>query len=199
MGEAFDADPRFEGVAFQETALGIDGHVLDATGYTPERYRDALITTLQNATEALPRSRIFWYANFLPRGQAQLGVVAAAVTPYGVAVGGPDVLPDRVSLQRHVYPFLRELGSDVIVFNSAQNDSFSHVHQKDPAATRYWTPTEILAYARDNLKVRYLFWNRVPNPKPADSYDIEDAYPAMLANPLASDEELLPRAPRMGG
>lgn len=196
MATAFDAHPRFEGVAIQETALGLDDATLVAEGYTAERYRDALMDVLQNGAAAMPRSRVFWYANFLPWGQAYLADVADGVTPHGVAVGGPDVLPDNWALENLTYPILRDLGPEVMVFNSAQFHSYRHEHLDPEAATRYWTPREIMEFARDDLKVRYLFWNRLTSPQLADSYSIHDAYPLMAEGPLQpQDPALIPMAP----
>jgi hypothetical protein len=195
LGMAFDSNVHFEGIAFQETALGIEKSVLDANGYTPEAYRDALIAILRNGANALPTSRVFWYANYLPRGNAYLYDVAEAVAPHHVAVGGPDVLPDSSPLQKFVYPLLRAQSEDVIVFNSAQNDSYRHDHVDNTAVTKYWTPLEIFDYARDDLRVRYLFWNRVTKPDPADSYTIEDAYPLMAGEPLGGVSSGIPSKP----
>jgi hypothetical protein len=36
LGAQFDCDPRFEGVAFQESSPSLDEAELDASGYTPE-------------------------------------------------------------------------------------------------------------------------------------------------------------------
>lgn len=197
LSRAFDDHPGFEGIAIQETALGVEDAILEAESYTPEKYRDALIAQLGHAAGSLRRSQVFWYANFFPQGQHMLAEVAEAVAPLGVAVGGPDVLPDRDSLERHVYPFLKAQPDDVLIFNSVQNDSYHHLHD-EPAATKYWTPKELLEFARDELDVEYLFWNRVPNARPEDAYDIEDAYPVMAANPLDQHgDRISPLAPAM--
>src|ERR1035438_5235097 len=43
LARAFDDDPSFEGVAFQESGLMIGPELRREHGYTPEKYRDALI------------------------------------------------------------------------------------------------------------------------------------------------------------
>ena len=79
FGRRFDCNPNLEGIAFQETAIRTRPGATQAARYTPEKYRDALLTTLRNATVSLPRSRVFWYMNFLParpglhRGHRQRG------------------------------------------------------------------------------------------------------------------------------
>lgn len=183
LGKAFDGNPRFEGVALQESALGIDAAVLAREGYSALVYRDALIDTLANARRAMPQSQIFWYMNFLAEGQPLLQAVSLAATGYGIALGGPDVLPDSASLQKHVYPLLESQRDSAVLFTSAQNDSFRHEHVGSTGASKYWTPLEIFEFARDRLGVQYLFWNDVQNPRPTDSYGIADAYPVIAANP----------------
>ena len=66
LGERFDSHPNFEGIAIQESSLGIPEEGLRAFDYTPEKYRDALITILTGLQDALPNSHVFWYSNFLP-------------------------------------------------------------------------------------------------------------------------------------
>jgi hypothetical protein len=182
IGRRFDDDPRFEGVALQESALGVVDPIRDREGYTPERYRDALISILGRARAALPRSQVFWYMNYLWRGQGLLGSVIEATAPWDILVGGPDVLPESVPLNRHVYPLLKA-NRDRTLFTSAQFDSFRHARSTGDGSVRYWTPHEIFDFARDELQVEYLFWNRVIQARPAGSHDIEDAYPVIAAHP----------------
>jgi hypothetical protein len=183
LGKQFDANPRFEGVALQESALGIDTAILDREGYTAPAYRDALMQMLANARRAMPQSQVFWYLNYLPQNQRLLPSVAAAAARDGIALGGPDVLPDSEPLVRLVYPVLEEQRGTALLFTSAQNDSFRHAHSGPQGDTKYWTPVEIFEFARDRLGVQYLFWNDVQSPNPPDSYSIEDAYPVIAANP----------------
>lgn len=191
IGREFDDHPRFEGIAVQETAIGIADHVLDAEGYTPEQYRDALVEQLCNAAEALPKSRVFWYMNFLVRKQAYVADVRDQVVPCEVAVGGPDILPGQYSLERHVYPVIRSTYGG-IRFNSAQYDSFRHERHGAEGQVVYWSPRELFEFARDDLELRYIFWNRMAKPSPADSFTIDDAYPVMAEFPDFSGVPLPP-------
>lgn len=186
IGERFDKHPRFEGIAIQESALGIVDSVLDREQYSPLAYRNALVMILGEARQAFPESQVFWYMNYLARGQPLLRSVLAAVEPYEIVVGGPDVLPDSAPLQKHVYPLMKE-HQRLMLFISAQNNSFRHRHSRLDAATRYWTPQEIFEFARDELGAQYLFWNRVTVARPADSYDINDAYPVIASHSTFND------------
>ena len=184
LGQRFDSDSNLEGIALQETALGFVQSALDATGYTPEKYRDALIDVVLSAADSFPTSQVFWYMNFLSGKQAYLADVAAAVAPAGVRMGGPDILPDDHSLQTHVYPLYDQFQGKMPLFCSAQNNSYQHEHADTSYPTRYWTPNEIFKFASDRLGVGYVFWNHNKRASSADSYSWYDALPVIEANPV---------------
>ena len=91
VGQRFNSNNHFEGIAIQESSLSIDKQVLAANGYTPEKYRDAIKASLLTAAAAAPKSRVFWYMNFLTQNQSYLTEIALAVTGKGILMGGPDV------------------------------------------------------------------------------------------------------------
>jgi hypothetical protein len=183
LAEHYDANPNFEGVSIAESSLGIDNDYLDANGYTPEKYRDALINILTTAAEAFSHSEVFWYMNFLAEKQEYLTEIAEVVAPLGVAMGGPDVLPDSESLKQHTYPLYQEFQGRMTLFNSAQLDSYRHLHADSNAPTKYWTPQEIFTFARDTLHLNYMFWHRKTRRSPGDSYIWTDALPTIENNP----------------
>ena len=98
LGAQFDCDPQFRGRGVSGISLGLDEAALTCLGYTPEKYRDALISLLRSASASVPRSRVFWYMNFLPGNQQYIGEIADAVIGTGVVMGGPDILPDNRAL-----------------------------------------------------------------------------------------------------
>ncbi len=183
LGLQFDSHPALEGIAVQESEPGFDASTLAANGYTPEIYRDALIEMLTSAAASVPTSTIFWYMNFFPQKMAYLPVVANAVSSAGVVVGGPDVLPDNYALKTHTYPFYDQLQHTVTLFNSLQYNSYNHVHIDTSYPTTYWTLDELFQFARDELHVSYLFWNRKTWRDPGDSYTWADALPVIESNP----------------
>lgn len=185
MGQRFDAHPNFEGIApATETAPSFSSATLDATGYTPEKYRDAIIAVLTDATKSMPTSRIFWYMNFLPRHQSYIADVANAVKSTGVIMGGPDVLPDDPALQKHAYPFYTQFNGKLPLFGQVEPRCYSHLHEDTSFPTKYWKTNELFKFARDDMHVNYMFWVRLPKPSPSDSYDWEDALPVIANNPL---------------
>jgi hypothetical protein len=160
----FDSNPWLEGIATQETALSLPATVLDANGYTPEKYRDAYISILNTASTSLPTSRIFWFMNYFPRNQSYIGSIATAMIGKGVVMGGPDVLPDEL-------------------FGQVEDICYRHLHETAGYSTKYWTPAESFRFARDDLHVNYMLWVRIPVSNPSDSYNWYDALPVIAANP----------------
>jgi hypothetical protein len=178
LGAQFDCDPHFEGVAFQETSLGLDDDALGAAAYTPEKYRDALISLLRSASSSLPTSRVFWYMNFLPRNQHYIDDIATAVVGTGVVMGGPDVLPDNQALNKRVYPLYEEFRGRLKLFCSMQHNSYRHRHgggEGKGGGGNYWSMDDLYLFARDKLHVNYLFWDYHPQRIPPDSHNWDDA------------------------
>jgi hypothetical protein len=182
LGARFDSHPNFEGIATQETSLGLDGTQLSAFAYSPEKYRDAYIEQFQSGLASMPKSRIFWYQNYLVGNQSYIGQIAKAVGPKGLVMAGPDVLPDRQELVTQSYPFFATYKGWMHMGIQVEDICYNHPHATAGYATKYWTPAEQFAYARDKLYVNYLFWVRIPEASPADAYDWYDALPTIEAN-----------------
>ena len=184
LGQRFDSHPNFEGIAQQESALSMDRSVLQAYGYTPEKYRDALIASFTHALAAMPRSRLFWYQNYLIGNQSYIGTIAAATGPKGMVMAGPDVLPDKQSLVEMSYPFFTQFKDKMHMGIQVEDICYKHLHATSGYATKYWTPAELFRYARDRMHVDYMFWVRIPQSDYADSYDWYDALKVVQANPV---------------
>lgn len=179
IGRQFDCSINFEGLAIQESALSLEDAVLRENGYSPGAYRDALIAMLTAAAISMPRSRVFWYMNFLRGGQKNIAQIAEAIAPFGVAMGGPDVLPGQRSLEQLTYPLYKRFRARLPLFNSIQYDSYGHPKDVNSQSAGYWTMTELFEFAHDDLHVSYLFWNRKTWRKPPDSFDWTDALPVI--------------------
>ncbi|HET7202127.1 MAG TPA: hypothetical protein VFI92_02050 [Steroidobacteraceae bacterium] len=183
MGRRFDSHPNFEGIAQQESALGLDSTTLQKYGYTAEKYRDALIASFGYALSVMPRSRFFWYQNFLVGNQSYIGAVAAALGPKGLVMAGPDVLPDRKQLVEKSYPFFTQFRDKMHLGIQVEGICYRALHTTSGYSTKYWTMPELFRYARDRLHVDYMFWVRIPVSTPSDSYNWNHALPVIQNNP----------------
>jgi hypothetical protein len=184
LGKAFDCQANFEGIAFQETALSLDEATLRQSGYTPEKYRDAIERTLTAATRSLPRSRVFWYMNFLPGQQQYIAEIADRVAGTGVVMGGPDVLPDNPALTRRTYPLYERFSGRMKLFGSMQHDSYRHPRAaRAQGGDEYWSMEDLFMFARDELHVDYLFWEYRTRRQPANSRDWAEAREVIARHP----------------
>lgn len=128
----YDGNPRFEGLIFQESALGLNGaysqDVAAGGTYTAQAWRDGLIELVSQCGAAFQQSRCMAFLNFLRGGQAYLYDVSAAIAALPDNRGcmsGPDLLPDNRTLyssNASVYEVLAR--HDGCRSNSAQNDSY---------------------------------------------------------------------------
>lgn len=183
LGAEFDCHPNLEGIAFQETALSVDDSVLHANGYTPQAYRDALQRQLRAATASLPRSRVFWYMNFLPGQQEYIGEIAAGLVGSGLVMGGPDILPDNDALARRSYPLYERFRGQMKLFGSMQPDSYRHPRKAAASGDDFWSMEELFVFARDRLHVDYVFWEYRARRQPSNSRDWTEAREVIARHP----------------
>jgi hypothetical protein len=130
----YDANPRVEGIIFEESALSLGDAQDVANGgtYTPLAWRNALIALVDGGAAAFPHSRVLAFLNFIRGGQAYLDDVSAAISavPNNQACySGPDLLPDNTSLYNNANSTYEQLVRHTgCRSNSAQNDSYGVSH-----------------------------------------------------------------------
>ncbi|WP_116107515.1 hypothetical protein [Lewinella sp. IMCC34191] len=189
IGERFDRHPNFEGIAIQETSLDMSEEDFRKYDYTPDKYRDALLEILRGLQQALPHSRVFWYQNGLHRDDGHLRQIADSISGSRIVIGGPDILPHRTWL-RNTYKIYGEYKEALLLFGSAQDDSYKHHKQDTRGGVKapvhpegYLSMEDIFLYARDRMYVNYLFWNHYYEGQPEertfdDALGVIRAYPA---------------------
>ena len=195
LATAFDSQTNFEGLAFQESALMISPAVQRQEGYTPDKYRDALIKILTESAAAFRQSRVFWYMNHLEGDDGKLAEVAEALVHSRVVMGGPDILPFRQRLQS-TYQLYDRFHGRLKLFCSAQEDSYRHdrndsrnmgnaaaVWNQPPPVDGYVPMDQIFLFARDHLHVNYLFWTYKNYPGTPGSFNYDDALAVMRKYP----------------
>jgi hypothetical protein len=181
MGRRFDKHPYFEGITFQETATGVTYWNRKNNGYTPEKYRDAIISVLKTSRDAFPTSQVFWCMNFLEEKQSYIGQIANRMAPFDIAMGGPDVLIENKPLKEHTYPYYNQFKNQMTLFGSMQYDSYRH-RRSGGWPSKYYRMWEMYNFARDKLHVNYIFWTRAPKKDPKDSYEYINAKPVISNN-----------------
>ena len=83
------------------------------------------------------------------------------------------------------YPFYDQFHGKLPLFGQVEDRSATrHLHATAGYKHQVLDPCRnFSSFARDELHVNYVFWVRLPNANPADSYDWLDAVPVMGANP----------------
>ena len=157
-----ELDGRIEGINFAETSLvfGTSGKLFPQ-GFTPEIYRDAVITNMKALKRAFPRSVAMQYGNFMPgewratNDKGYLSAIYEAAVEFKVAMGGPDLMPYRPGQLKTSYPLIREVAGVVPTGIAVQDGNLAEVN---PATGKRVTVEELVKFAAEYLKVDYVFW-----------------------------------------
>lgn len=164
LGAIFGSTGGTVGFATAESSTGgmaSDGTVIG--GYTPEAFRDALIKLLDVASGKISFPRTYWFQNYLEGNNTYLDSVADSIVALNrgtIWMGGPDIIPPGTytdpqtqnmanSLNKQVYPRYAKYAGKIPLFCSMQNKSMD-----------IGDPLGCVAFARDTLKVKTIFWNR---------------------------------------
>lgn len=160
LGRAFDG--RVEGINLPETSVdfGESGR-LYPSGFTPAKYRDAVLTNLAVLKRAFPKSVTMQYANFMPGewlptdDKGYLRAVYQEAQRLNVGVGGPDLLPYRPGQMSHCYPLIHGVAGKLPTGIAVQDGNYQH---QDPKTGGQITIMELIRFATEYLKVDYVFW-----------------------------------------
>jgi len=154
LGKEFDG--RIEGINLAESSVGV-GRTgkLFPKGFTYEIYRDAIITNMKALKRAFPKSVAMQYANFMPGGRGYLEAIFKAARENKVAVGGPDLMPFRPFQLANSYPLIRESSGIIPSGIAVQDGNYGDVNKETGKRAGI---AELLKFARDYLKVDYIFW-----------------------------------------
>jgi hypothetical protein len=183
IGARFDSTSSFEGIATEETAPGLYPPVLAANGYTPQKYLAYYTSLLPALAKSMPTSRVFWFMNFFPVTQSDIGVIAKTIAPLGALMGGPDVWPDNPNLEKKAYPYYTKFEGQMPLFGQVESTNYSEPHLTKGYSTKYWTMEELFDFAVKNLHVDYIFWQHLPTPAASGAYCWLDALPVIASNP----------------
>ena len=160
LGKEFDG--KVEGVNLAETAFDIgDTGQLFPKGFTFENYRDGIITNMKALKQAFPKSVVLEYANFMPgewlptEDKGYLRAVYKAAQDLKVGVGGPDLLPYKPSQMNNSYPLIRASAGHVPLGVAVQDGDYQHIN---PKTGQRVTIAETIEFAKDYLKLDYIFW-----------------------------------------
>ncbi len=160
LGDSLDG--RIEAVVLSESAVqfGATGRYVP-DGFTPEAYVRGIEAQITAARHAFPRTRVIQYANFMPgewlpkTDHGYLRAVIAHAESIGVGIGGPDLMPTRKELRNHAYPLIASRPAGVIAGLAVQNGNLAAL---DPVTKQPLGVERVAAFARDSLRLDYVFW-----------------------------------------
>jgi hypothetical protein len=154
LGSQFDG--KIEGINLAETAVdfGTTGKLFPK-GFTPEVYRDCVLTNMTVLKRAFPRSVAMQYANYMPGGPVDLRDVYRWAKELHVGVGGPDLLPYKNGQMQNSYPLIRQYAGAIASGIAVQDGNYE---QESPTTRRQVTVQELVEFATKYLRVDYVFW-----------------------------------------
>jgi hypothetical protein len=134
---------------------------LHPQGFTYESYFESVKALMTAARSAFPRSHVIQYANFMPGeslpddDHGYLPGVFEHADRIGVGVGGPDLLPFRRWQQLHSYPLIAARGMHTVAGVAVQAGNLA---DRNPTTGEKVTAAELHRFARNKLRLDYLFW-----------------------------------------
>lgn len=152
----------FEGIATQETAVGLSDTQLSSNGYSAAIYADYYIELCSYISIALPNRRYFWFFNYISGGQAEIDrVITESMAVGNMVAGGPDCWPTSAAgdaLRRLTYPKYAAHKDEVGLHVGMSVPSYQQPTAVGAATPPYMSMNDVFLYARDTLHVNYVFW-----------------------------------------
>ncbi|MES9876152.1 MAG: hypothetical protein ABW162_02540 [Candidatus Sedimenticola sp. PURPLELP] len=151
LGEQFDADPHVEALVIPETAIG----KVKVGRVRPDKVKFVknLLSSTKTLKESFPSTNVIQYANW-PVFLLDDIEIAARKNRFGL--GGPDTFPFWDALNNGLYRHYARLHGDVPLATAVQWDNYTAKKAFGP-----YDPTSIRTiydFARETLKVNYMFW-----------------------------------------
>jgi hypothetical protein len=167
LGHAFDG--KVEGINLQESAIGVS-HEFDPS-FTPSLYVKSLKANMLALKNAFPRSTTMQYANFMPgewlpwEDKGYLKSIYQYGEEIGVGLGAPDLMVRRKGQLNHALAMMHEQSYSVPLGIAIQDGNYIGytgadrvtVDRKVITGRKNIVPL-LHAFAKDFLKVQYMFW-----------------------------------------
>jgi Beta-galactosidase len=161
LGSEFDG--KIEGINLQETAIGVNSKT-DAT-FSEQGYLDGLKANMMALKKSFPKSTTMIYANFMPGewlpwdDKGYLSSLYQYGEQIGVGLGGPDLMVTRKGQLNHALKFMHEGTYTVPIGIAVQDGNYfgKTGDEKDDKPRQNIVPL-LHAFAKDFLKVDYMFW-----------------------------------------
>jgi hypothetical protein len=161
LGKEFDG--KVEGINLQESAIGVESKT--DTTFTPARYTESLKINMLTLKKAFPESTTMQYANFMPGewlpndDKGYLRSVFQYGQEIGVGLGGPDLMFRRKGQLNHILALMHEGKFTVPMGIAVQDGNYiGETGDGRIVIVRENMVPLLHAFARDFLKVKFMFW-----------------------------------------
>jgi hypothetical protein len=161
LGKEFDG--KAEGINLQESAIDVKSET--DTTFTPERYVESLKINMLALKRAFPQSTTMQYANFMPgewlpgQDKGYLRSIYQFGQEIGVGLGGPDLMYKKKGQLNHTIAMMHEGKYTVPLGIAIQDGNFiGETGNNNVVNVRENIVPILHAFARDFLKVNYMFW-----------------------------------------
>jgi len=161
LGKEFDG--KIEGINLPETAVGFgETGKLYPEGFSPEKYREAIINQMNKVKQAFPNSKVIQYANFMPGewlpwdDKGYLKSLYNFAKENDIGMGGPDIKIYKKAEMNHSYKFLKEYSSDIITGIAVQWGNYEEIN---PKTGNQVTIDEIYHFGQNEIGLNYIFWS----------------------------------------
>ncbi|WP_130735387.1 hypothetical protein [Flavobacterium sp. J27] len=164
-------DSRIEGINLQETAIGVSYE--NDSSFTEEGYVQGLKNNMLALKKAFPISTTMIYANFIPgewlpfNDKEYLKSIYEYGEKIGVGLGCPDLMVTRKAQLNHALAQMHENKFSVPLGIAIQDGNYigktgadhDYNEQTDVASNTRTNLVPLLhAFAKDFLKINYMFW-----------------------------------------
>lgn len=161
LGKEFDG--KVEGINLQESSIDINSKT--DTTFTPESYAKSLKINMLALKKAFPISITMQYANFMPgewlpgQDEGYLRSIYKYGQEIGVGLGGPDLMFRQKGQLNHTIAMMHE-GTFTAPLGIAIQDGnyIGETGNNNVVNDRENIVPLLHAFAKDFLKVRYMFW-----------------------------------------
>lgn len=180
MAQGQDLDGQIEGINLQESAIGVSSEH-DAS-FTPSAYVKGLKENMESLKRAFPRSTTMQYANFMAGewlpwdDKGYLKAIYEHGQDIGVGLGAPDLMVRRKGQLNHALAMMHEHAYTVPLGIAVQDGNYiGQTGSNQVLRNRKNLVPMLHAFAKDFLKVDYMFWAH------QEPYFTEDVLPCLEA------------------
>jgi hypothetical protein len=163
LGRRYNAQNNFEGIAYNETALG--QAVVPLTEAQKAGFFANLAQVDAATRQAFPNTVVMQFINF---PKPYMPGLVSSMLDAGVALGGPDTFLNDSTLEASAYPLYDGVAGKLPLGPSVQAENYVTTYQFGPYAPP--AVTDLYAFARGRLHGNYLFWSKTLTP-PLIPYD----------------------------